>query len=48
MAKTYSQIYIHVVFAVEGWHNLINLEHHGNYKNTSPELSPDKVKNCWR
>jgi hypothetical protein len=27
MANTYTQIYIHIVFAVHGWQNLIRREH---------------------
>ena len=34
MANTYTQIYIHVVFAVEGRHNLIPPEHNGEFGDT--------------
>jgi len=42
MANTYTQIYIHVVFAVEGRQNLIQPEHS---RNSSLESSLHKNKN---
>ena len=44
MANTYTQIYIHVVFAVEGCQNVIAPEHNDELQNTSPASSPARSK----
>ena len=44
MANTYTQIYIHVVFAVEGRQNLIKPEHNDELQKTLPASFPVRSK----
>jgi hypothetical protein len=44
MANTYTQIYIHIVFAVQGRQSLIRQEHNDELKNTSPASSLDRAR----
>jgi hypothetical protein len=44
VANTYTQIYLHIVFAVEGWQNLIAPEHNDELQKYIKALFPRRGK----